>query len=99
MARAGALEAKKKELVDELEGIRAETLTAAGRPVSMRAISLEVCDNPSYYTHLIKHPTSFPSSDRLKEIRKAFARFQKVYEIGLKLAKEDSVGHTSEAKS
>ncbi len=71
--------AKKKNLVDELEGLRKATCTQTGGPVTKRMLSLAVCENADYYAAMIKHPTSSPSNERVEDIKTALRRFQEVY--------------------
>ncbi|MGH1577739.1 hypothetical protein [Planktotalea sp.] len=89
MSSLDALKVKKARLVKELEAERNKTRTKSGKIVSMREVSLEIGSNDSYYTHLINHPTSFPSSDRLEQIHRAFRRLQKLREIVVEMSESE----------
>lgn len=89
MSSRNKLETKKAKLVEKLEAARKDTYTRNGKVVSMRAVSLEIGANGSYYTHLISHPTSFPSSDRLDEIYRAFDRLKQYRAAALAISQQE----------
>jgi len=79
MSLADELETQRNDLIEELEERRLKL------GISKRRLNTEAKLGDSYYSHWLRGAFQFPTSPKLKKIREALSRLEKVQEFAEQL--------------